>query len=264
MKKNFDGIMNKPIDIASQIKKCFDKGEMTDFFSRLEVKSKSAPVDKVLVLIRQAEHIQLFLMMYLGYLNKLVKDQINESFGNDWKEKNIGYVILVEKLLLDNVIGPRENLIHLLVESGMLQKAIKCRKSRLITQGEGILPVIEKKLDLKLPLKSYFVMAQLHENYIQFTLHQVIKTLPTEENAATIIVRDKIIPIENVNDTLCKNIWNHIKSTKKIVCCTSHSDSKDTACDIFSLQNYINVLAQLRQYLSEIVSTNLLFYQAFD
>jgi hypothetical protein len=67
---------------------------------------------------------------------------------------------------MNNVIGSKENLQELLFESGRLQKADKCRKARIITQGEGILPETQQKLGLNLALKSYFIVAQLHETYL--------------------------------------------------------------------------------------------------
>lgn len=71
-------------------------------------------------------------------LNDLMMSQLNESFGNDWIEGKIGYVMSMEKLLLDTVIGSKEILQELLFESGILHNKNDCRKARIVVQGEGI------------------------------------------------------------------------------------------------------------------------------
>lgn len=162
----------------------------------------------------------------------------------------------VEKLLMDTVIGSKETLQELLFESGIIQKEIDYRKSKVVMQGEGILPAIQQNLSLNLDLKSYFVVAQLHRTHMHVILHQVLKLLSPDENASTIIVRDKIIHIDNVHDTLCKNIWNSFQLNDKISYCTSHNDIESESCDLYSAPNHKNAFEKLKQHVSEILSTN--------
>ncbi|KAG2210910.1 hypothetical protein INT47_000064 [Mucor saturninus] len=186
-----------------------------------------------------------FLIRYLCDLNWDIVDQ--KMKFKTFDDIKIGYIVSIEKYLLDSVFGSRRNLTRLLYKSDILQKADNCTISSVITQGDRILPVIKKELGLKLKLKSYSVMAQLHENYVQVTLQQVVNLDPI----MTIIVQDKIIPIDNVSDSLCKSIWEHIVSTKEINCCTNHTRKEKGLCDLFSLNNYVKISGQLKKVISE-------------
>lgn len=104
-----------------------------------------------------------------------------------------------------------------------------------------------------------FVLTQLHENYIQMTLNQVVKISSPEENASIIVIRDEIIPIENINDALYKYIWRHIESRSQVDYYKLHS-KQDALYDFYWLENYKNALEALQQHVSEIVSAKGLFY----
>lgn len=60
--------------------------------------------------------------MYLGYLDKLIRGQLHESFGTLRKEKKISYIISVKKILMDNVFGSKEDLQKLLYGSGITSR----------------------------------------------------------------------------------------------------------------------------------------------
>lgn len=232
----------------------FKKSEMKEFFSKPKEQSKSATADTSYVILRHAKYAYLFLMMYLSYLNELVMNQLHQYIGNGWREKKIGYVISVEKVLLDDMIGSKKYLQELLAGSGMLEKDDKYRKVEIVTQGEGILPAIQRNLGLDIALKSYFVVVQLHQTHIQIALHQVVQLSSREENASTIIVEDEMIHIDHVNDTLCKEILNHYRLNNGISYCTLHKDTKDDSCNLYSLPNYKNTFTKLKHHVFEIVS----------
>lgn len=73
--------------------------------------------------------------MYLGYLDKLIRGQLHESFGFLRKEKKIGYIISVKKILMDNVFGSKEDLQKLLRGSGITSRSNKCKNVRIVTHG---------------------------------------------------------------------------------------------------------------------------------
>lgn len=77
---------------------------------------------------------------------------------------------------------------------------------------------------LPFPLKSFFVLAQLHEDYIQLTLNQVVtESNSNEQNQESIIIHDKSIQIPNIYDSLCLNMWNNIvKDNSLIQLCDTH------------------------------------------
>lgn len=245
---------------GSKINGCLVKSAIDDFFSRPGKKTKSATADEKLISTCQTKYIRLFLMMYLGYLNKLVDNSLPRIFGSNWRDKNTGYIISIEKTVMDNVFSSKNNLQKLLSESGILPKLDDCRKTQVITRGERVLSAIQQKLRLKLSLQSYFVVAQLHQTYIQVTLHQVVKIKSPEENETTIMIQDKVIPIENVVDAMCKNIWNQMKLLGGIDYCTSHKNEEYSSCNLYSLQNYSDVLEKLKIHISETVSTRILYY----
>lgn len=111
------------------------------------------------------------------------------------------------------------------------------------------------------PLKSNFVLVQLHETYIEFALNQVVKTSTAKENESNIIVQDEIVRIENIIDTLYKQFWRHTKLNNVIYLCTLHKNKEDIHCDLYSLPNYTNVLKKIKRYLTEIVSIKILIFK---
>lgn len=211
-----------------RMKKFLTENKMFGFFSR----PKS---DETFVLLRQSKYNRCFLIIYLGHLDELITGQLYERFGPNWKENKIGYVISIEKILLDNVIGSKEVQQELVIGSGILQESDKYRKVRIVTQGEGILPIIQQKTGSNVGLRSYFVLAQIHKTYIHLTLNQVVKASTNKEHACSIIIQDEVIQIENVNDTLCKHIWINAKLNSVIDYCTSHKDKDDSSCNLYSL-----------------------------
>lgn len=221
---------------------------------------------------QQKINIHLFLVMYLRYINDSVTKKLNKYYQSDWLDKNVGYILSVEKMLLDDVFDSKNYLQQILFESGMLQETNQSRKARIVTQGEGILPIIQESLALPMSLRSYSTVVQLYKDYIQITLHQVVKlTVPSGDlkyvkvkdekvllkNVSDITVRDEIIPIPNAYDDMCINILNHIESYGVINRCTLHRD-KDYPLDIpYSLEDYNPEFKKLKQQIFEIVRQNI-------
>lgn len=247
-KKYMDALKTASLKIDSYV----DKGVLDVFFSdekeRYETHTKNEP----LLLVRQKKYIHLFLIMYFTYLNKLIERKLPAILGNNWKDKYIACNITMEKVILDHVFGSKDNFI---IKSNILFKTSNRKKVRLITRGEGLLPAIQHRLNLKLALKKYFVVAQLNPTYIQITLHKVVKVASTSEYSSTIIIHDKIIQIENVVDTICKCIWEHTRTTGTINHCTSRENEGLSSRAIFSLKSLADVLEKIKVYVLEIVSS---------
>lgn len=147
--------------------------------------------------------------------------------------------------------------------SGILQESDKCIKSQITAQEEGIFPAIRQKLGLPFVIKSYFVVAQLHETYVQATLHRVVNITLHEENISAIVVQDEIIPIENSNDELCENIWRYMNSDGNISYCDLHGHELNANFDLFLLQNYSNFMKKLKRIVCETVSVFKNIYYLF-
>lgn len=80
----------------------------------------------------------------------------------------------------------------------MVEKNNSSKKLRILTQGEDYLPIIKRSYKISFPIRSYFVLAQLYEDYIQLTLNQVVTEPSLEEEQEAIIIDDRIIPIQNI------------------------------------------------------------------
>ncbi|GAA5809941.1 hypothetical protein MFLAVUS_003356 [Mucor flavus] len=155
----------------------------------------------VLISTQQQVYLKAFFLMYMVYIKESISSNlpVRLTAGND--NINIGYVVSIEMILLDNIIGTKDDLRDIIYTSGLTHSEDNSKKLRIITQGEGYLPTIKEKLKLKLQLGSNFVLVQLHEDYIQLTLNQVVTESDVEdkeEEQESIILLDKIIHVQNL------------------------------------------------------------------
>ncbi|KAG2211006.1 hypothetical protein INT47_000166 [Mucor saturninus] len=212
-----------------------------------------------------------FLILYeeegnVDIIGTEIEQWLDMSVKGNWIQKNVAYAISVDKWLLDNMFGTKEDLTELLFASGILQRNNNRRKAQIITRGEEILPAIEQKLtDFNFKMKSYFVVSQLHQTYIQLTLHQVVIVSEDETSSTTIIVEDKIIQIEDVYDTLCKTTWGSmIYPTSYIDYCTAHEDSIHVLRNLESLFSYDRYCQEVKLAVPELVHFNKTMYLKFE
>ncbi|KAG2195210.1 hypothetical protein INT47_006741 [Mucor saturninus] len=203
-------------------------------------------------------YIRSFLILYLIYLNKLITLEVNRKFVGECRNKDMGYVLTVQKKLLDTLYVSKKKLKGLLFTSGFLSQENECRKVRIFVRGEGCQPSIENYLqDLKFVIKSYFVTAQVHESHIQVTLHQVVGTSLIGEHAATIILKDKLINMDDVYDVLDKKIWLHTLPICPINYCCVHVDEETRDFhDYCPLQNYTYNRPNIRKLVLRMLKTN--------
>lgn len=213
--KNDSQLIITSVEIQSRINQCFDNNETNDFF----YKQKETNNNRNFVYIHQKNYIHLFFIMYLGYIQKLVSNQLNKSFGTKWINKKIAYSMSVEKLLLEDINISKDDIQQLAAISFIPQEKNKQRKLRVITQGDCILPAIQRSLGVEPKILSHFAIVNLYETYIHIAVHHVVKKLDSGENgSSTIIIAEKLIRIKNINDSLCKNIWNTILLKQLINC----------------------------------------------
>ncbi|KAG2235805.1 hypothetical protein INT48_001031 [Thamnidium elegans] len=204
-----------------------------------------------LVSTEQKVYIKAFLLMYMTYIKEIILSKLRDHLNCD--DMNIGYAISIEKFLLDGVVETINDFRKIVHTSGLVQKNDRSKKLRIITQGDDILPTIQKYLHLELPLKSYFVLAQLHEGHIQLTLNQTVTCPDLKEEQESIIIEDKMVPIENIYDSLCLNVWNNlIENNDLIKLCDEHNMSDtDGVLDLFSLKTIKEFKSNFKQYISE-------------
>ncbi|KAI7890894.1 uncharacterized protein EV154DRAFT_234836 [Mucor mucedo] len=190
----------------------------------------------------------LFLAIYLGYLSKLVMNKLDGEFEDNWKVKNVVYLISAEKMLLDTTVGHKEKLQTLLVEVDFCDISKKGDMMRVITQGEDILFAVESNLKQDTTIKQCFVVAQLYQSYVHLTLHQIVKASSSEVSESSIVLEDNTVMFENTLDVLCKKLWRFASTNNDFDFCDLHKDC--------SLKNYPSVLPGLKR------SVQIMFRQA--
>ncbi|GAA5800186.1 hypothetical protein HPULCUR_005611 [Helicostylum pulchrum] len=172
---------------------------------------------------KQKVYIKAFLLVYMIYINEIISRKLLDRLNRG--PMNIGYAVSIDKFLLEGVTGAIDVFKNILYASGLVPKDDNSMKLRVIMQGEGMLPAIQKYLNLELPLKSYFVLAQIHEGHIQLTLNQTVTDPDWKGEQESIIVEDEIVPIENIYDSFCLNVWrNIVENSDSIQLCDEHTD----------------------------------------
>ncbi|KAG2208763.1 hypothetical protein INT47_007862 [Mucor saturninus] len=162
-------------------------------------------------------YIFFFIVAYLHNLKLLMEKELKGKFGNDLQGKNIW-------------------------------------RAKFCVRGEDILPNIQQTLDLKLKMKTYFVVSQIFPQHVQLTLHQTVKLASPGEDAASIIIEDKIVYFDDVYDALCTTVWKNMKSNCQFNYCMTHKDKNNTDYDFGSFQAYRDIHQILKQRIGELVS----------
>ncbi|KAG2233245.1 hypothetical protein INT48_001694 [Thamnidium elegans] len=213
-----------------------------------------------MVSIQQQVYIKAFVLIYMIYINEIVSRKMPKIAGGNVNIKT-GYAFTIEKALLQRLRVTEDELRDMIYASNLVQKNGSYKKLRVTTQGEGPLPVIQQSLKLQLPLRSFFVVAQLHEDYVQLTLNQVVTESGSDhEDQETIVIQEEIIPIPNIYDALCFNMWSNITEDSSLIkLCDTHKGYNDNELlDIFSLKNQAEFANNLKEYIStEILNKNL-------
>ncbi|GAA5812689.1 hypothetical protein MFLAVUS_006146 [Mucor flavus] len=209
---------------------------------------------EVLVSTNKPKYINAFILMYMIYIKEEILYKLPDHLISDQSDAKIVYAVSIEAMLLNDTIGTKDNLRDLIYASGLVPKDNDSKKLRITTQGERILPAIQKSLKLELPLKSYFLLCQLHEDYVQLSLHQVVTASTSEENEQeSIIVQDEIAVIPNIYDSLCASMWrNLVQDSSLIELCEMHNTSdKSKIFGLFSSNIKAEFFANLKVHISD-------------
>ncbi|KAI8094001.1 hypothetical protein BDF21DRAFT_86107 [Thamnidium elegans] len=220
----------------------------------------------IMVSIQQQVYIKAFVLIYIIYINVIIsRKTLKIAGGND--NIKTGYAITVEKMLLQKLLVTEDELRDMIYASNLVQEDDSYKKLRIITQGEGLLPVIRQSLKLQLPLRSFFVVAQLYEDYVQLTLNQVVTESGLDhEDQETTISQEEIIHIPNIYDSLCFNMWSNITEDSSLIqLCDTHKGYNDNELlDIFSLENQAEFTNNLKEYISKEILNKYLTTQKTD
>ncbi|KAI9255880.1 hypothetical protein EDC94DRAFT_678176 [Helicostylum pulchrum] len=140
-------------------------------FEMKAILTKELSSGEALILTNKPKYINAFVLMYMIYIKEEILNKLPDHLISDHTDTKIGYAISIEAMLLNNTIGTKDSLQDIIFSSGLVPKVDNYKKLRITTQGEKILPAIQKSLKLELSPKSYFLVCQLHEDYVQLTLH---------------------------------------------------------------------------------------------
>ncbi|KAI9362633.1 hypothetical protein BD770DRAFT_440586 [Pilaira anomala] len=227
-----------------------------------EILNKGFSSEEIFISTQDPKYIEAFMLLYFGYINEIVLSGLfTEQPNVDNTRARIGYLVSMDKRLLNSIVGTKKHLKELVFESGLVKNNDEFKKLRIITQGEGLLPAIQKQIKLKLPIKSCFVLAQLHENHVQLTLNQVMTDIGLEDDEAqeAIILQDKIVPIENIYKSLCISMWNNIaQNTSLVQFCHLHCGNNE---NLFALTTKNKFIELLREFISTKIFTGTTDFQ---
>lgn len=171
---------------------------------------------QVLVSTTQTKYFDAFMHMYFVYIRELLLSELPSQVKPDDIDINVGYVVSTEKLLLEETIGSKEELKRILFASGLVQENESSKKLIITTQEEELVPKIQKSFELQFPVKSYFVVAQFYQEYIQLTLRRVV-TNSKEEGQESIVVQEKEVMILDIYNELSSKMWKKLTKDKDLI-----------------------------------------------
>ncbi|KAI9352325.1 hypothetical protein BD770DRAFT_393215 [Pilaira anomala] len=207
---------------------------------------------RIITLTQKQKDTRFILLIFLVYLSKIIQEKQPKSISSD---TNIGYVISVDQMLLKRANTTQDGFKELIYTTKLIKREDSSKKLKVMIRGEALLPIFQRHFGLsKLPIKSYFVLAQLHETYIQMTLNQVV-TFPfsEEEEQESVVIQDEIIPIQNLYDALCSNAWDYIiHNTNVINLCDIHTKSNNIYkyFDLLTVETQALFKINLKGYIS--------------
>ncbi|GAA5811577.1 hypothetical protein MFLAVUS_005016 [Mucor flavus] len=186
---------------------------------------------------------------------------VKEIWDHDYFVSDIQFImfvdeklstITVDSMLLKRLFGTEDDLRDVIYTSNLVQKDDSSKKLRIATNAEGLFPVIQRSFNLQFPLKSFFVVAQLYEEYVQLTLNQVVTESGLEnEYQEAIIMQEEIIPIPSICDTLCFNMWTNITEDNSLIqLCDIHTGYNDyELLEIFTLEKQAEFTNNLKEFI---------------
>ncbi len=124
----------------------------------------------------------------------------------------------------------------------------------MIAQGEHEFSFLQDKAILDLPLKSYYVCAQIQENLIQVSLQQVVvKSVDSTSNLMTVAIKSKTIPMKHIYELMCDNLWNHVQQHSHINKCEKHhlNNAQKEEEKEYSLTDHLKFKEDFMQYIKK-------------
>ncbi|KAI8067203.1 hypothetical protein BDF21DRAFT_111047 [Thamnidium elegans] len=106
-----------------------------------------------MVSIQQQVYIKAFVYIYMIYTNVVVSRKMPKITADDVNIKT-GYAFTIEKALLQRLRVTEDELRDMIYASNLVRKYNSYKKLRITTQGQGLLPVIQRSFKLQFPLSN--------------------------------------------------------------------------------------------------------------
>ncbi|GAA5810939.1 hypothetical protein MFLAVUS_004367 [Mucor flavus] len=186
----------------------FDKGTVAVIEDLLNLESSNKDL---LVSTQQQIDIKAFVSTYWIYINNIVSRKLPAIPGRD-DDTKAGYCIFIESVLLKRLFGTEDDLRDIIYASNLVHKDDSSKKLRIATQGERLFSVIPQSSKPQFSLKSFFLVAQLYEDYIHLTLNQVVtESSSDEEDQEAIALYDELICMTRCAPT-CEKCYRGYRS----------------------------------------------------
>ncbi|KAG2235754.1 hypothetical protein INT48_009169 [Thamnidium elegans] len=226
-----------------------------EIMSKIEtILNGRCPSNEAFISTTQRKYHEAFVLMYIAYIKELISAKLPAHLKSNTSVTKVGYFVILEKML-----SIQRDLQSTIYTSGLVQKSDDFTKLRIITQGERLLPVIQQSFRLDFPLKCFFVLAHLHEDYVWLTINQVVVEANSEEEQEAIILCDKVLDVPNIYEALGLTMWNSITQNINLIkLCDKHNGSDDcVVSEILSLKAKTNFIGSFKEYIKEhILSEN--------
>lgn len=264
-KENVDTVdIEKLMAIFGKLRECLIYEATEDYINKQQGIHESAIIYKQ----QQPKHVRVFLVMLLCYLRELAFRRLKEKVGDEsLEDKDVLYKVsfaTIQKAAAMLGDDYRTGLEEIALVSGILQKSNKGRELQKINRGQDFLPMLLQKemieaSSIDLPMRAYYVQVEINDKYMQLMLYQVVGISSDDKKEVTsaITIREETIGHENMQDTVCKNMWNCIQSTQVFLdrnqqcrkCNHHNNDPLQDEEHIFTLKNYLAFSSNLKHYL---------------
>ncbi|KAI7893001.1 uncharacterized protein EV154DRAFT_502968 [Mucor mucedo] len=248
--KNYSTEQDFYSEVKAGIKKLLTECPFDKFF--FGKGRNSSVVDTNFLTLSRPGYRLCFVYIYVAYVNKLISVLMDKRFGDNWKEKNVGYLLYIDPAVDKKCI--QFDIVKFIFERSCIINEGDTNKIGLTQWSTGdVLTIIHKKLNISFPVKSFFSLVSICQTEIFIHLRQVV-THSKAANASTIAVRRDHISVENTNKALCKNIWHRIMSSQTVKFCDLHQNNKGD--NLGSLRTFKTVIKNISHHVSEIFSNS--------
>jgi hypothetical protein len=220
-----------------------------------------------LVKVYNQSYIRTFITIYFIYLKHKIDIYLQQHFCMNVSsnlKNDVGYVVLVDRILLSRCFKESTSILkEVLIASGVTNLGTIREQVRVLIRGEHEFSLLQCKSNLDLPIRSYFMHAQLYVSSIQMSLQQVVvKDDNPKSDPMTIVVKSKAVPMKHIKELLCDSLWNQIQSdSRHMNICKKHRKNEaqtEEEEEEYSIADRLNFFEEVFiQYISKVCTMKL-------